>query len=85
MTDVYVPRIWCMIGAMKRMQILIDEELEEALAREARARGTSKSALVRQYVRERLIQLPPLESDPLWNMVGADEFDPESVDEVVYE
>ena len=74
-----------MIETMKRMQILIDEELEEALAREARACGTSKSALVRQYVRERLTQLPPLESDPLWRMVGADEFDPESVDEVVYE
>ena len=73
-----------MIGGMKRMQILIDEELEEALAREARARGTSKSALVREYVRESLIRLPPLESDPLWTMVGADEFDPVPVDEVVY-
>lgn len=68
---------------MKRMQILIDEELANALAEEARARGTAKSALVRKYVRERLIRLPPLESDPLWTMVGADEFDPAPVDEVV--
>lgn len=73
-----------MIPTMKRMQILIDEELEEALAREAHTRGTSKSALVRQYVRERLARLPPLESDSLWAMVGADGFDPEPVDEVVY-
>jgi hypothetical protein len=69
---------------MKRMQILIDEELEEALARAARAQGTSKSALVRQYVRERLVELPPLESDPLWAMVGADSFEPEPIDDVVY-
>ena len=73
-----------MIGGMKRMQILIDEELARALATEARVRGTSKSALVREFVRERLIRLPPLESDPLWTMVGIDEFDPEPVDEVVY-
>ncbi len=73
-----------MMACMKRMQILIDEELAEALAREARTRGTSKSALVRKFVRECLIQLPPLESDPLWTMVGADEFEPTPVDEVVY-
>ena len=74
-----------MMGNMKRMQILIDEELAEALAREARAKGTSRSSLVRQYVRERLVRLPPLESDPLSSMVGTDDFDPEPVDEVVYE
>ena len=73
-----------MLAAMKRMQILIEEELEEALAREARAQGTSKSALVRRYVRENLLRLPALESDPLWAMVGDDDYDPEPVDEVVY-
>ena len=73
-----------MHSGMKRMQILIDEELAEALAQEARARGTSKSALVREFVRVCLIRLPPLESDPLWTMVGADEFEPAPVDEVVY-
>ena len=69
---------------MRRIQILIDEELEQALAREARTRGTSRSALVREFVRECLIRLPPLESDPLWTTVGADEFEPAPVDEVVY-
>ena len=67
------------------MQILIDEELARALVREARLRGTSKSALVRLYVRERLARLPPLASDPLWDMVGADDYEPEPVDDVVYE
>ena len=74
-----------MMGNMKRMQILIDEELAEALAREARAKGTSRSSLVRQYVRERLVRLPPLESDPLSSMVGTDDFDPEPAAQVVYE
>ena len=35
---------------MKRLQILIDEELDAALDRQARAEGRSKAALIRQYV-----------------------------------
>jgi hypothetical protein len=61
---------------MKRLQILIEEELDIALERKARAERKSKAALIRQYVRERLSGLPPLEADPLWQMVGADTFDP---------
>lgn len=70
---------------MKRLQIMIDEELDEALEREARSTGTSKAALIRAYVRERISTLPPLESDPLWRMKGADDFEPADVDDVVYE
>jgi hypothetical protein len=69
---------------MKRLQILIEEELDIALERKARAERKSKAALIRQYVRERLRGLPPLEADPLWQMVGADTFDPSPIDEVVY-
>lgn len=69
---------------MKRLQILIEEELDEALARHALAEGTSKASLIRQYVREKLKALPPLESDPLGQMVGADDFDPDPIDDVVY-
>jgi len=65
---------------MKRLQILIDEALE----REARSTGTSKVALVRLYVRERIGTLPPLESDPLWRMKGTDDFEPANIDGVVY-
>ncbi|HYU56455.1 MAG TPA: CopG family transcriptional regulator [Actinomycetota bacterium] len=39
---------------MKRLQISIDEDLDEALAIEAARRRTSKAALIRQYVRQRL-------------------------------
>ena len=69
---------------MKRLQILIDEELHEALQQQALSEGTSKGALIRKYVRIHLTPFPPLESDPLWMMKGADNFEPGSIDEVVY-
>ena len=69
---------------MKRLQILIDEELDEALQRQALSEGTSKGALIRKYVRIHLTPLQPLESDPIWRMKGADDFEPGSIDEVVY-
>jgi hypothetical protein len=69
---------------MKRLQILIEEELDAALDRKARREGRSKAALIRKYVRERVKPLPPLAADPLWGIVGVDNFDPVPVDEVVY-
>ena len=69
---------------MKRLQILIEEELDEALAREALRSGTSKAALIRRYVREQLGGLPPLRADPLGQMIGVDDFDPEDIDQVVH-
>lgn len=69
---------------MKRLQILMDEDLDDALERRALLEKTSKAALIRKYVRERLYTLPPLESDPLWRMVGVDEFEPEPIDDVIY-
>ena len=69
---------------MKRLQIMIDEDLDRELARLARVRGTSKAALIRQFVRARIVPLPPLEEDPLWGMVGVDDFEPAPIDEVVY-
>ncbi len=70
---------------MKRLQILIDEELDAALERMARKERSSKAALIRRYVGERLRPLGPLDRDPLARMAGADDFDPAPVDEAVYE
>ena len=63
---------------------MIDEDLDEALERQALAEGTSKAALIRKYVRKQLVSLPPLQNDPLWQMQGADDFDPIDIDDVVY-
>ena len=63
---------------------MIDVDLDEALERQALQEGTSKAGLIRRYVRERLRPLPPASADPLWQMVGADDFPPASVDDVVY-
>ena len=71
---------------MKRLQIMIDEDLDLFLERQARREGVSKAALIRRYVRERLGGLPPLEEDPLWEMAGAaaDVEPVVDIDEVVY-
>jgi hypothetical protein len=76
-----------MMSSVKRLQILIDEDLDEALERQAREEKTSKAALIRRYVRERVNPLPPLEEDPLWQFVGSEDGSPgdsASVDDVVY-
>jgi hypothetical protein len=69
---------------MKRLQIMIDEDLDDALERLALERRTSKAALIREFVRERVRPLPPLTADPLFRMAGDDDYDPESIDAVVY-
>jgi hypothetical protein len=55
---------------VKRLQIMIEEELDSELALQAEREGVSKAALIRRYVRERLGSLPPLEGDPLWDIVA---------------
>jgi Ribbon-helix-helix protein, copG family len=72
---------------VRRLQIMIDEDLDEALARQARDEGTSKAALIRRYVRERVKPVPRIQDDPLWELVGMIKGGPDdsaSVDDVVY-
>ena len=72
---------------VKRLQIMIEVELDAALARQAAEEGVSKAALIRRYVGERLRPLPPLEEDPLWQIAGMVEGGPDDsqlIDEVVY-
>jgi len=63
---------------------MLDQELDDALAREARAARISKSELARRYLREKLQDLPPLESDPLWEFVGGSDAEPAAVDDILY-
>ena len=71
---------------MRRLQIMIDEDLDEALGRQARTEKTSKAALIRRFVRERVTILPPIEDDPLWELVGvAEDVEPvEGIDDYLY-
>lgn len=73
--------------SMKRLQIMIDEDLDESLEHQARDEGSSKAALIRRYVRERLLPLGPIEKDPLWDLVGQVEGaadDSTRIDDIVY-
>ena len=66
---------------------MIEEELVVALGRRARTEGVSKAALIRQFVREQVKPLPPIERDPIWDIVGMGRGSPEDstrVDDVVY-
>jgi hypothetical protein len=72
---------------VKRLQIMIDEDLDTILERMARDEGTSKAALIRRFVRERVAPLPPVERDPIWEMLGTVDVEPvpgETIDDVVY-
>jgi hypothetical protein len=72
---------------MKRLQIMIGEDLDAALDAQAARERVSKAELVRRYVAAQLKPLPPIEADPLWGLVGLAEGAPGdsgAVDEVVY-
>ena len=70
---------------VKRLQIMIEEDLDAALGRQAAEEGVSKAALIRRYVRERLRPLPPLHEDPLWEFVGMSDAEPvDDIDEFLY-
>ena len=66
---------------MKRLQIYIEEELDEALAVEAAKKRTSKAALIREFVADRLVNKG---RDPLDDLVGSCDFEPADIDDVVY-
>jgi hypothetical protein len=69
---------------MKRLQIMIEEELDAELKRRAFREKTSKGALVRRFVRQGLGPLADPQDDPITAMIGVDSFDPEPIDDVVY-
>lgn len=74
---------------MRRFQILLDAELDDALERQAARESVPKAELLRRYARERLAPLPPMSEDPLWELVavddaGDDRGEPVDVDAIVY-
>jgi hypothetical protein len=74
------------MARMRRIQVLLDPELDDRLEQEAAARGIAKSALVRECV-ERGLSAEPFDNG-LMSLVGLSEgrpADSASIDEVVYE
>lgn len=70
---------------MKRLQIMIEPEIDAVLTQRARVLGTSKAELIRRAVRKDVKPLPPIEEDPLWDLVGmVPDVEPAKVDDVVY-
>ena len=68
---------------MRRIQIYIDEHLDEQLGSEAVRAGVSKAALIREAVALRYGDSARL-ADPLDGLVGSLDVEPGTVDDVVY-
>ena len=68
---------------MRRIQIYIEEQLDERLGTEAARSGVSKAALIREAVALRYVDTAPL-ADPLDLLVASLDVEPGQVDEVVY-
>ena len=69
---------------MRRIQIYLEEELDEALKIEAAGSGRSKAELIREAVAARYRGLEAVDADPLTALVGSVDIEPATVDEVVY-
>ncbi len=75
-----------MVRRMKRLQIHIEEELDDVLAVEARRQRTSKAALIREAVAERYANAED-GTAALLRMAGMFDGSPHdsaSIDDVVY-
>jgi hypothetical protein len=68
---------------MKRLQISIEEEMDDALAVEAARRRISKAAVIRELVRDRLggTRSAP---DPMAALIGDIDDEAGDIDEVLY-
>jgi Ribbon-helix-helix protein, copG family len=70
------------MARMRRIQVVMDPELDDRLEREAAARGTSKSALIRVAVERELSE--PFDNG-LWRLPTFDDVEPvEDIDEFLY-
>ena len=69
---------------MRRIQIYIEEELDEALQAEATRTGRSKAAIIRESVKARMGRPGKLQKDPITALIGSIDVEPADIDEVVY-
>jgi Ribbon-helix-helix protein, copG family len=70
---------------MRRIQIHIEEELDEAVASRAAREGVSKAALIRSFIAKEVQPAPPPADDPWSAMTGWLDDDPvDDIDDVIY-
>lgn len=73
-------------GQVRRIQIHLDEDLDEAAEREASRRGISKAALIRASLVRELGEVKPPSPDPWLEMTGwVDDGPVEDLDAAIYE
>ncbi len=71
---------------MRRIQLYIDSEIDEALSSAAAKQGVSRSAFVRNAVRSSLADNAGAVNDPLDALVGSVTVTPDDdIDSVIYE
>ena len=74
------------IAGMRRMQIHLDETIDDALAVEAARCGTSKAAIIRRALLKDLPRLPPDGDDP-WEALNGwlNDGGVDDIDAAIYE
>jgi len=70
--------------AMRRIQIYIEEKLDDALKAEAARGGRSKAAIICECVSARLLNQKPTGLDSLTALAGTMDVEPANIDEVIY-
>jgi Ribbon-helix-helix protein, copG family len=72
---------------MRRIQVFMDEQLDDRLEAEAAATGVSKAAIIRECVAARYVGRPAV-TDPVDALVGVFDGepldDPDDIDDIIY-
>ena len=71
-------------ATVRRIQLYIQEELDDVLQVEAAKRKRSKASLIRECVAARYGALSRTDTDPLTNLIGTVDIDPVDFDDAVY-
>ena len=77
----------CIMLSVRRIQIHLEDDLDEALARQALDRGVSKAALIREYLAQHVAKEHRGKDRPSRRLIGVYEGSPgesASVDNLLY-
>jgi hypothetical protein len=69
---------------MRRIQIVIEADVADALTAEAARTGKSKAALIRDCLSARFRSHASIDDDPITALVGSVDVEPADINEIVY-